>query len=402
MAEFFKTLSLDKAREVLRSSWPLPGSELCNLQEILGRSLAADLIAQEEHPSFERSTVDGYAVLAADTFGASETLPAFLSLIGEIVMGNALEQRIESGQCLWIPTGGMLPAGADAVVMVEYTEKLDRDLVLVSRPAAAGENVIYPGEDCRVGDIIFRAGHVMRPQDIGVCAALGISRLEVLKPLSVGVISTGDEIVDIDVVPRPGQVRDVNSYVLAAGLQKYGVQPAVDGVIPDSFDRLREAVVKALNANDLLIISGGSSVGTRDMSLEVLGSLPDSQILFHGISIKPGKPTLAVRVGSKLVIGLPGHPVSALMVFEVLLGNIIAPSLTNRVRAILADNVASQAGRDDFVRIKIKEVNGDLQALPVYGKAGLIIVMSEASGFVHIPGIKQGLNKGEAIEVVLF
>jgi molybdopterin molybdotransferase len=402
MAEFFNVLSLPEAGRIITENWPRPAVGKVGLEEALGRTLAAEVIAGEDLPPFPRSTVDGYAVLASDVHGASETIPAFLSLVGEIAMGFPPGIEITSGQCAWIPTGGMLPAGADAVVMVEYTEGLDQETVLVTRPVAVGENVIRTGEDCRMGEQVLPAGHALRPQDIGVLAALGITEIPVFSRLRCGVISTGDEVVTVDATPAMGQVRDVNSYVLGAALKRRGVDTRYYGVVADDFIRLQEKIAAALAENDLVVMSGGSSVGDRDLSLEVLLSFPDSRLLFHGLSIKPGKPTLAVRIGSQLVLGLPGHPVSALMVLEVLLEPVLPEGLRGTCTAVLTDNVASQAGRDDFVRVKVDYSSGVAKAIPVHGKAGLIRVMSEANGFIHIPHQKQGLSKGETVIVRLF
>ncbi len=400
MAEFFNVLSLDEASRILKENWPQPAMELVGLKEAVGRTLAAGAIAREELPPFQRSTVDGYAVLAADVAGASETIPAFLDLAGEVMMGCEPDIELTTGQCAWIPTGGMLPRGADTVVMVEYTEKLGPDTVLITRPTAAGENVIRKGEDCRIGEEVLPGGRHLRPQDIGVLAALGMTEIPVFSSLRFGVISTGDEVVEVDAQPQIGQVRDVNSYVLGAALGRWGAKVRYYGVIVDDFSRLQDAIKTALAENDCVIISGGSSVGARDLSLAALLSFPDSQLLFHGISIKPGKPTLAVKIGSQLVIGLPGHPVSALMVLQILVGPLIADR--DKGAAVLTDNVASQAGRDDFVRVRLDNSGDILKAVPVHGKSGLIRVMSEAHGFIHIPSHKQGLYKGETVTVHLF
>ncbi|MGI6551500.1 MAG: gephyrin-like molybdotransferase Glp [Syntrophomonadales bacterium] len=402
MAEFFNVLSLEEAKQILSRNWPQPAMETVGLKEALGRTLAAGVLAKEDLPPFQRSTVDGYAVLAADVYGASETIPAFLNLAGEVTMGCEPEMELTTGECAWIPTGGMLPAGSDAVVMVEYTEKLGQDTILINRPVAAGENVIRKGEDCRTGEEVLPAGGPLRPQDIGVLAALGMTRIPVLSPLRFGIISTGDEVVEVGTTPQIGQVRDVNSYVLGAALARWGAELRYYGVIPDDFNRLQETIAAALAENDCVVMSGGSSVGTRDLSLTVLLSFPESKLLFHGLSIRPGKPTLAVRIGSQLVIGLPGHPVSALMVLEVLVGPLMPDRMHNKRVASLTDNIASQAGRDDFVRVKLDNSGETLRAIPVHGKSGLIRVMSEAHGFIHIPSHKQGLNKGETVTVHLF
>lgn len=402
MSEFFNVLSLGEARKLIIDNWPDHPPEEIGLEAALGRRLAIDITAGEDSPSFPRSTVDGYAAAAQDVFGASESIPAFLALKGEVVMGCAPDFTIGPGECAWIPTGGMVPEGASVVVMVEYTEKLGDDTILVTRPAGFGENIIRIGEDCQAGSTAIPAGRVIRPQDIGVAAALGITRLTVEPVIRAGIISTGDEIVDIQCLPQAGQVRDVNSYILAAAVRKMGGKADVFGVVPDDFDRLKQMVARVLEEKDCVILSGGSSVGTRDMSLQVLLSFPDSKLLFHGLSIKPGKPTLAVKIGDKLAIGLPGHPVSALMVFKVLVGQVFDAGYSYSVRAILSDNIASQSGRDDFVRVGLTDKEGETWAMPIYGKTGLIRVMSEAQGYIHIPYEKQGLSRGEKVIVYIF
>ncbi|MGE5416138.1 MAG: gephyrin-like molybdotransferase Glp [Acidobacteriota bacterium] len=402
MTEFFNVLRLEEAQRLIKDKLPKPGTELLPLDQALGRRLAANIVARENLPPFERSTVDGYAVRSQDVFGASESIPAFLVLKGEVLMGCAAGVEISVNECAWVPTGGAIPAGADAMVMVEYTEKLGDDTVLITRPAGPGDNIIRAGEDCPLGGIGLQSGTVLRPQDIGVAAALGYSSLEVECAIRVGIVSTGDEIVDVDKTPGYGQVRDVNSYALAAAVQRRGGQPMYYGIIPDDFERLRDTVSKALMENDMVVLSGGSSVGTRDMSLQAMLSLPGAEMLFHGLSVKPGKPTLAVAIGDKLALGLPGHPVSALMVFETTIGQIMNPGFAGLIGAVLNDSIASQPGRDDFVRVALKDIDGMLYAVPVHGKAGLIRIMSLADGFIHIPYEKQGFNKGEQVMVHLF
>ncbi|MGE5397200.1 MAG: gephyrin-like molybdotransferase Glp [Chitinophagales bacterium] len=396
-------MRLEEARRILQDLWPSPTITEVPLIDSLGKTLADNVIAAEDLPPFGRSTVDGFAVKAEDTFGASEGLPAFLTYSGEVMMGEAPQMEIEKGECVWIPTGGMLPRGTDSVVMVEYTDRLGEDTILITRPVSPGENVIRPGEDCASGDVALPGGQVMRPQDIGVAAALGLSVLKVNAPIKVGIISTGDEIVDIDKRPTGAQVRDVNSYTLAAGVIRRGGIPAIYGVVPDDFESLRRKTETALLENDCLLLSGGSSVGTRDFSLQVLQSFEGCRVLFHGLSVKPGKPTLGVSLGNgKVVVGLPGHPVSALMIFNVLLGPLMSKGIQNLAGAVLSDSIASQPGRDDFVRVRLFQEEERMIATPVYGKAGLIRIMSQADGFIHIPYEKQGINKGDPVIVQLF
>ncbi|MGE5404751.1 MAG: gephyrin-like molybdotransferase Glp [Candidatus Saccharibacteria bacterium] len=402
MTEFFNVLRLEEAQRLIKDKWPRTRTEELPLNQALGRKLAVDITARENLPPFERSTVDGYAVRSQDVFGASESIPAFLALKGEVQMGTAAGVAIGPNECAWVPTGGAIPAGADAMVMVEYTEKLGDDTVLITRPAGPGDSIIKAGEDCSQGDVGLAAGTVLRPQDIGVAAALGYSQLQVECAVRVGIISTGDEIVDVNETPGAGQVRDVNRYALAAAVTRRGGTPTLYGIIPDDFDRLVDAIKTAFNENDIVLLSGGSSVGTRDMSLQAMLSLAGAELLFHGLSVKPGKPTLAAAIGEKLAVGLPGHPVSALMMFETTVGQVLSPGLAGTVGAVLSDSIASQPGRDDFVRVALRNIDDMLYAVPVHGKAGLIRVMSRADGFIHIPYEKQGFNKGEQVSVHLF
>lgn len=375
---------------------------MVDLDQALGRVLAEDVISPEDLPAHPRSSVDGWAVKATDVFGASETIPAFLSLQGEIEMGTRSDVPLAPESAWWIPTGGLLPQGADAVVMVEYSERLGDDSVLVNRPVGPGENVLLTGEDCACGRPVILAGRTVRPQEIGIMAGLGIRQVSVKKKLKIALVSTGDELVAVDTKPLPGQVRDINSHLLAALVRKYGAEPVEMGIVPDTPDRLRKTMEDAHANADLVLISGGSSVGTRDLSLAVIESLPHSRLLFHGISVKPGKPTMAFEVDRKPIIGLPGHPVSALMAFEILLSGLFNISYRTAVDAVLTESVASAAGRDDFVRVSLDLQQGVRMAVPVLGKAGLLGIMTRADGYVHIPYEKQGLDRGAQVSVHFF
>lgn len=401
VGEFLKVLNYQKAHQLLQQNFPVPKIETVPLLNSLNCRLASELQCPEDLPSFSRSTVDGYAVKAADTFGCSESLPSFLSLAGEVKMGSIADLKINPGQCCWIPTGGMLPPGTDAAVMVEHTERLGEDTVLVYKPVGPGENIMCKGEDVQSGQILFEAGKLIRAQDIGLLASLGITRVSVFKPYNIGIISTGDEIVPIENCLCPGQVRDVNSYAIAAAVRSCGSNASLYPIVKDDKIALKDSVAQGLAENDVLMMSGGSSVGIMDITLEVLLSFPDSELLFHGIAVKPGKPTMAVKIGPKLVIGLPGHPVSALMMFNVVCAPILRSHKLTVVNATLTENLASQAGRDDFVPVQLVGDEGDL-ARPLLGKSGLMSILALADGYVHINYEQQGLEAGEEVRVVLF
>lgn len=408
--ELFQARTVDEARELIGKHLGVRrGTERVHLLSALGRCTSREVIASEDVPAFDRSTVDGLAVRASDTFGASESLPAYLEVAGEVMMGREAEGVLAPGQAWQIPTGGMLPRGADAVVMVEYTEPLgDCSTVGVTRPVAPGENVVRRGEDVAAGSLVLPAGHRIRPQDLGILAAIGVTEVDVWKPVKVGIVSTGDEVVVPEEVPGPGQVRDINSYTLYGLVLQAGGEPVLFGIAGDNFDVLRGKVEEAVAACDMVLISGGSSVGVRDVSSSVLDSLGEPGVLFHGISIKPGKPTIGAVVGGKPVFGLPGHPVSAMVVFDLLVAPLVkwgeyrSDPLEFSVRARITRNLRSAAGREDYVRVRLTVQGGEILADPVLGKSGLIATMVKASGLARIPAEKEGVEAGETVHVKVF
>jgi molybdopterin molybdotransferase len=389
----------------------------------LGRILAEDIVAPHPLPDFQRSTVDGYAVRARDTHGASDSLPTYLNLIGEVPMGDSPAFEISTGQCVLIHTGGMLPPGADAVVMLEYTQRTGSDAqvpttsdeIEIFRAVAEGENVIRIGEDVARGQVVLAKGSLLRPAEIGGLMALGITHVEVVRKARVGLISTGDEVIDPRQSPRPGQVRDVNSYTLAALVEKSGGAPKRYGVVSDEFDKLKEAVAGALAECDAVIITAGSSASTRDMTADVIRSLGEPGVLVHGINTRPGKPTILGVCNGKAVIGLPGNPVSALVngylfvlpVIEKLLGALPRPKAT--ILARLTVNLPSQAGREDWWPVRLFPFSsgregrgeGEFRADPIFGKSNLIFTLAAADGLLRIHPDATGLSAGEIVEIFL-
>jgi molybdopterin molybdotransferase len=355
--------------------------------------------------------MDGYAVKSRSTFGASEGLPALFQLTGEVLMGKASGLIVKKGQAVKMPTGGMLPEGADSVVMKEYCYRLDEETIEVSRTVSPLENVIGPGDDFSKGMVFLKKGHRLRPQDVGVMAGFGITDVPVFRRPRIAVISTGDEIVSVDQLPLPGQVRDINQYTLAALCRKGGAEPLLLGLCPDNFDALKGMVHRALDQADAVWISGGSSVGTRDLTLRVFESLLNFELLVHGISISPGKPTIIGRSGTKMVIGLPGHVASSLVVAWVFMTPIISrlsgyAGLPRQwgaeVEARLSRNIPSANGREDYVRVKLIETEAGLTATPIFGKSGLISTLVDADGLVRIDMDTEGLYQGERVKVMLF
>lgn len=408
--ELFNVLTVQQARETLAAHLTASHKEkLVPLLQGLNRILARDITAREDVPGFDRSTMDGYAVRAKDTFGASESLPSYVDVTGEVHMGQEALGPVGSGQAWAIPTGGMLPPGADAVVMVEYTEELDDRTIGITRPAAPGDNLVKRGEDVAAGNTVLKAGHKLRPQDLGLLSAVGVTEVPVLPPLRVGILSTGNELIEPDQPTTLGKVRDINSYTLYGQVLDLGGMPTLYGIIEDDFDELQRAMHKALDENEMVLISGGSSVGARDVTAQVIETLGSPGVLFHGIAIKPGKPSIGAVVDGKTVFGLPGHPVSAMVVFDLLARPIIQSvgSLQTKanfpLRAAITRNIHSAAGRDDYLRVSLRrQEDGSILADPVLGKSGLITTMVKADGVAHIPLSKEGVEAGELVDVWLF
>ena len=409
MRSFFKVVDIETVLSLATTFEVLP-VEPIRLTAAVGRVLAEDIEADLDIPGFSRATMDGYAVQGASTFGASEGNPAFLKVVGSVAMGEQPDVAIGPGEAVRIATGGMLPNGSDAVVMVEHTETIDADTIEAYKSAAPGQHVIARGEDMRAAERVLQRGQPLRPHEIGLLAAAGRSQFDVFQQPRVGILSTGDEVVPVEAVPSPGQIRDVNSAALAAFIRAAGGIPQAYGIVPDDYEALLETCRQALAANDMVLISGGSSVGTRDFTIDVLQALEDAEILVHGVSIRPGKPTILARGGGKPVWGLPGHVTSAMVVFAVLVRPLLehlgglAPRFRRRVHvpARLTRNLPSVQGRVDYVRVRLVPAADGLEADPVLGKSGLIRTMAAADGLLCIDANAEGLDGGAVVPVELF
>ncbi len=409
MTEFFNVLAPVEAFEVLRKHLRPLDVEIVDTTTALGRVTADEVRSPEPLPAFPRSTMDGYSVRAADTFGATEGMPAYLEMVGQVPMGGLASVSVSTGQAAVAYTGGMLAEGADAVVMVEQTQKIDDTTIEVMRPVAPGENVVQVGEDGLAGDLVLSAGHLLRPQDLGGLLALGIDRLSVSRRPRVAIVSTGDELVPPGDKLGPGQIRDINTFTLSGLIQGAGGIPLPSGLIRADFKEQRSAAVEALGSSDILVFSAGSSVSNRDMTAEVLGSLGEPGILVHGISIRPGKPTIVAMLDGKPAIGLPGNPVSAMVVFDLLvrptilaLSGMASPPELPTTQARLLKNIASVAGREDYVPVRLVREKGELCAEPVLGKSNLIFTLIRSQGIVKVPLDSGGLYAGETVSVRLF
>jgi len=383
MKEFFKVTDLKKVLEYT-SDFPRVKTEDVPLPEATGRVLAADIFSEVDLPDFMRSTMDGYAISASSTFGASEANPAYLTIRGSVSMGESPAFSVGPGEAAKISTGGMLPGGTDSVVMIEHTETIDKTTIEVYRSIAPGQNVMEKGEDISMGAVLVSDGKKLRAQETGLLAAFGQETVRVYKKPVIGIISTGDLV------------------------KNAGAEPATFGIVRDDFNDLFEKCTLALEKADMVLISGGSSVGTHDFTIQVLAALPDAQILVHGISISPGKPTILAKSHHHAIWGLPGQVVSAMVVFEVVVkpfieqisGLSIKQKKEFKLPALLSRNISSSQGRADYIRVRLNEIDGALWAEPILGKSGLINTMVKADGLIEIGVNTEGLDKGTEVEVI--
>jgi len=416
MPEFLRRLPPPDAMALWLSNIQfLLTSEEIDTTLALDRVSSNPILAPHPLPPFSRSSVDGFALMAADTYGASDSLPAYLEISGEVMMGREPEIILHPSQSAIIHTGGMLPPGADAVVMVEHTQMVSTDEVEVLKPVAYGENILKIGEDVGQGEEIIPAGVFLRPQEIGGLMALGLTRVQVVRKPRVGIISTGDEVIAPEAHIGPGQVRDINSYSLSALVEEAGGIANRYGIVPDAETALREIVAEALKVNEIVVITAGSSASVRDLTSQVINNIGEPGVLVHGVNVRPGKPTILAAcydstVGiNKAVIGLPGNPVSALVIARMFIVPLIEKWLrVNRsfffdhIKARLTINLPSQAGREDLIPVRIKLKNGLPEAEPIFGKSNLIFGLVRADGLLRVPPDATGLSVGETVDVIVF
>lgn len=416
-------VSREEALKVLDEQLKLPPlqTEEVGLSDSLGRVISRAIAASADVPEFDRSTMDGYAVRAADTFGAAEAHPALLTVTGDIPMGAMPDRAIGKGECMKIATGGALPPSADAVVMFEHVQAVDAGTIEVVKPAAPRDHVICRGDDLRAGAQVLNAGHVVRPQDMGILASIGVMSVPVFRKPRVAIISTGNEIVPADTAPGPGRIRDSNSYNLEGVITLAGGRPVRMGIIPDDEELLRRTLEAAVRDCQVVLFSGGSSVGTADFTARVINELGPPGVLVHGIAIKPGKPLIVGIVerrgagGQVPVFGLPGHPAAVAICFELFVKPVVVRCTGSRpdpalagihlgqvVKARLSRTVASTPGREDHVRVTLEKREDGLWARPVFGASGLISTLVNAVGTVVVPKNAIGIEAGEEVEVRLF
>ena len=411
MTEIYDVLLPVRARKVLTEFAELHRIERTTditLEQSAGRVLAEDIKAKEQLPGFMRSTMDGFAVISSDLFGASDGIPAYLEYSGDILMGEHPTKKLLPGNCVRISTGGMLPPGADAVVMVEYTRQAE-NMIEVVRSVSPGENVLFADEDYAAGADALPRGAKIRPQEAALLAGLGYKSVKVHDKLKIGLLSTGDEVINPWDNVGPGKIRDMNSYSLASALVLEGYNVISFGIARDEKDELVRKIAQAIKECDVVIISGGSSVGARDTTLLAMEEMSNNPPMFHGISVRPGKPTLFAEIEGKPVIGLPGPPVSALMIYKVFFSAFLYKLAGNNrekrelgQRAVLSRNLPSVPGREDYIRVRLHTENGHNIAEPIFGKSGLISTLVAADGYIVISEGVEGLLAGSDVDVRFF
>ena len=379
-------------------------TELVSLGQAAGRCLSEDIAATEYVPDFDRSTVDGYAVRARDTFGCTDAIPAILPVQGEVLMGQGAAFTLKPEHCVAVPTGGAVPEGADSIVMVEYTEDYGDGTIGVTKSVAPGQNMIFRGDDVYPGKVILEKGRVLSSQDIGALAAIGRVHIPVQKKLTVGVISTGDELVPPEQTPKAGQVRDVNSPMLEAMLQGFGVEVINYGIVIDNEELLRQKVTQAMSECDAVLLSGGSSVGVKDAACRIIESM--GSLLLHGIAIKPGKPTILGKTGQKPLVGLPGHPVAAYFITKLFVLPLLARLMGKKLEsytttAKITENISANHGRAQYHCCRLERKDSQLLAYPIRGKSGLITTLAGADGYFCITRDQEGLPKDAEIQVTI-
>ncbi len=377
-------------------------SECVSVFDACGRILAEDIIAKIDVPHFDRSAVDGYAVRAEDTFGASVTNPVVLKLAGEVEIGEK-PCELGRGEAIRVSTGSALPKGANAVVMLEYAREFDGN-VEVYRAVTPWENVSKRGEDVKAGEVVLKKGEVLQPQDIGIISALGYSKVKVLKRPKAAVIATGNELVEVGEKPEIGKVVNSNSPMLCCAIREFGCDPLYLGIARDDFDELSEKICKAVELADIVVVTGGTSVGKKDIVPEVVKRL--GRLIVHGVAMKPGMPTGLGVVEGKPILLLPGFPVATLIAFYTFFPEVLArvtgikivAKKWSVVKAKLARRIPSQPGVRTFARVMLKD--GLAEPIRTSG-SGILTSMIKANGMIVIPEDKEGLEEGEEVDVVL-
>jgi len=407
---FHRLVTMEEALRSIRASISTEmGSEEVRLEDASGRVMAKSVFSKVDLPPFDRAEMDGYAVNSVGVEGATERDPAGLKVVGKIGAGEAASGGISEGECIEIATGAPLPKGADSVVMVEFTE-VKGDVARVFRGTTPGENVASAGSDVQIGEMLLREGTEFGPREAGLLAAAGIGRVQVFRKPRVSIVSTGNELAEPGSVLGAGKIFDSNTYALAAAVKEAGGMPEIIGRAGDSADEISRLVMEGIGKSDMLLISGGTSAGTGDLVYRVLGEECDGGVLVHGLNVKPGKPTLVATHGGKVVFGLPGYPVSALMIFDQLVRPIIgemarcAPQRSERrgIGAELSVRVNGAKGRRWFLPVHLISAGGRTKAYPVIASSGAIGTLAKADGYIVIGEEEEYVAAGERVEAFPF
>lgn len=407
MKDFLTLSSIEDVYDIIKNLPPL-SSEVVPIYDANGRYLNEDFIAYSDLPGFSRSIVDGYAARAADVFGASESSPIQLKCVASGSVGVKPDFMIGEGECAYIPTGGMLPAGADCVIMVEYCRKAKNDYLEIIRAEGPGSNIILANEDASKGDILMRKGSLIRPQEIGILASYGQEQIKVGRKPKIAIISSGNEIVPINAAPQDAQIRDVNSYTLYALTRKVNGEAKMLGIIGDEIDALQNIIQESLLANDIIVLSGGSSAGMRDRTLEAFTNIPGTEILVHGAAVRPGKPFIFAKNGPRYLLGLPGHVTSALITAQLFLVPLLQHlqgaaniGALYTLEATVDRSIASVLGRRDYIRCTLYHDNNILRTHPLMDSSATIMGMVKADGLITCPENSEGFPVGAKVPVIL-
>lgn len=405
---YLNVVRVEEALESLKQRFEtfVPETEIVSLHSALNRIISEDLISKENLPAFRRSMVDGYAIIANDSYGASEQAPMLLSCVGQVEMGKPATGKVTSGQAIYVPTGGEIPEGADAMIMIEHTEDMDPDVALYTS-VSVGEHIVAVGDDVCSGSCILKKGTRISPHHGGLLASLGFSALSVVKPVKVAILSTGDELVDITATPTFGEVRDCNATIIRQTVLACGAEVVLEKRVSDQLDCICEALAEAKAISDVILLSGGSSAGMKDltqMAIDSFGTQGESPNVFiHGLAIKPGKPTIIGQIEDKAVIGLPGHPAACFITMKALVEpflNQLMGKNETQIRQVPCEatfQMHSASGRDVYQLVKVNYEDGKFKAHILYGKSGMVSAMAEANAYIVIPMQHEGVRKGDVI-----
>lgn len=408
MRQFFSVMEVSECEQELKKV-SMYGIEERNIIDSIGYVLAEDIYAKEDIPQGIRSCMDGYAVQSKDTIGASEHNPLYLECIDSVTVEEPSKEQVSERTCMEIVTGAILPEGADAVVMVEYTQVLGKGTIAIGRSVTPKEHCMLAGEDAKKDSIALCKNTRIRTQEVALLATLGFSSIRVYRKPKIAIFSTGNEIVEPESSIRPGLVRDANSYSVEGLLRSLGYTTSHFPIVPDDVKILQERLEESLECSDIVLLSGGSSIGSRDHTIEAIENIEGIRIITHGLAMQPGKPTIIAKRENQYIIGLPGQIASAYSVLVALVipfieycsGNMNAFERNewHSISAILTRNIAGTAGRESWIRVALQQENGEYYASPVLGKSGLLRTLIETSGVIVIPADTEGIEEGSKVQV---